>query len=156
MFYLLAKTLKYQELRTKLTEQLYIPLLANANLACSDNEGKRVACPNGFCQLTGSATSVDRKCVPQGPGVNPEGIQIVHTSTEESGDTTIIIYACNKDICNGADTDGKVRQLLNEYGLPSVNSSLPQTDSSAMAISHQTMLSFQWVLLLLMTSLFKI
>ena len=148
--------MKYQELRTKLIEQLYTPPLANANLACSDNEGKRVACPNGFCQLTGSATSVDRKCVPQGPGDNQLGIQIIHISMEESSNVTTIIYACNKDMCNGADADKKTGELLNEYGLPSVNRSLPQTDSPSMAISYQPMMSFQWVLLLLMTSFLKL
>ncbi len=198
-----AKTLKYEELRTKLREYLYISLSHNYNLTCSDNQNQTIACPNGFCQLTGNFTStIDRKCVSHGNGTNPSGILIGSNSMEGSDAIETIAYACNKAMCNGADADKKVRQLLIDYGLfgtkiapppssamttsqnsemttpqssetktpqnsamtTSQNSEMttPQSSetttpqNSAMTTSYQTMMNFQWVLLLIMTSLFTI
>ncbi len=174
-----AKTLKYEELRTKLREYLYISLSHNYNLTCSDNQNQTIACPNGFCQLTGNFTStIDRKCVSHGNGTNPSGILIGSNSMEGSDAIETIAYACNKAMCNGADADKKVRQLLIDYGLFGTKIEPPQSStkttlrgfamttpqssemttpqSSAMTTSYQTMMNFQWVLLLIMTSLFKI
>ncbi len=147
------RTFKHEELRTKLKEHLYSDNLIDPKLVCADNQGKTIDCANGFRQLTGNLTStIDRRCISQSKGTNPSGIQIDSTSMEGFGNGTTIIYACNKAMCNGADTYDKVRQLLNDYGIFGTQNSPPSPSNSAMTTVYQT--HFQWVLLLLMTSLF--
>ncbi len=148
------KNLKHEELRTKLSQHLYTPLSYIADLKCSNNQDQTVDCRNGFCQLTRKGIStVDRRCAPQGTGANPSGILISSNSMEGPDAEATFIYACNKAMCNGADTDAKVRQLLIEYEL--LETKNPPPSSSAMKILHQTMMNFQWMLLLTITSLLK-
>ncbi len=128
---------------------MYTPRLYVSDLTCSDNQGQTVNCINGFCHLTRVGIStVDLRCVPEGKGANPSGITIASNIIERSDATVTISYACNKAMCNGADTDAKVQQLLIEYELWGA-------ESSAVTILHQTMMNFQWILLLTMTSLLK-
>lgn len=145
------KTFKHQELRTKLLEHLYTDTLFNPHLTCSNNQGKTIDCPNGFCQLTGNiTTTIDRQCVSQGKGTNPAGIQIGLNNIEGLDNVTTIIYACNKVMCNGADTDKNVRELLNDYGIFGTKNPPP----SPLRSCAMTIMNFQWVLLLIIKSLF--
>jgi hypothetical protein len=169
--FLPVKNLKYEELRTKLRERLYADILNVFNLTCSDNEGQIVNCPNGFCQLARKGISiVDRRCIPQGNGTNPSGIIISSNSIEGPNAEATFIYACNKAMCNGAETDTQVRQLLIVYGLlPSsddisqvittitpTGTTTPPPGNSAMTTLHQTIMNFQWMFILIITNLLKI
>jgi len=98
-------------------------------------------------------STVDRRCAPQGKGANPSGILISSNSIEGPDAEATFIYACNKAMCNGADTDAKVRNLLIEYEL--LETKNPPSPNSAMTILHQTMMNFQWMLLLIMTNLLR-
>jgi hypothetical protein len=165
-----VKTLKHEELRTKLRELLYTSLSYVSNLTCSNNQGQTVNCANGYCQLIYKDTSnVDRRCVPQDQGANPSGIAILKNSADAPDGEANIVYACNKAMCNGAETAEKVRQLLIEYGLltttttnpPSSNSAMtttanPSSSDSAMTTVHHTMMNFLWMVFLIMTNLLNI
>lgn len=134
-------------------EHLYTPIASVADLKCANNQNQAVPCANGFCQLIRSKTSnVDRRCMPQGRSANPSGMMITSTTTEGSDNETNIIYVCNKPMCNGAETDVKVQELLKEYGLWNEATS----SNSAMATFHWTMMNFQSVLFLTITILLKI
>jgi hypothetical protein len=111
-----------------------------ANLTCSDNQGQTVPCSNGFCQLIRNGISnVDRKCIPQGEGVNPSGILIGSNSPEVPDDEQTLIYACNKPMCNGAETDAQIRQLLVQYELlPSSYISASNTTETTTLVTNPT------------------
>ncbi|CAF1295138.1 unnamed protein product [Adineta steineri] len=119
--YNMMKNFKYDEFRGKLRERLYVPQLYVHNLTCSNNQNESVMCPNGFCRLIrGDESHVDRSCISQGPNINPSGIFIQSNTEGRSNTTTIFTYACNKPMCNGAETDAYVKQLIDEYELSSV------------------------------------
>jgi len=95
-----------------LRQHLYTPNSHVSDLTCSDNQNQTVNCPNEFCQLIRKGISnVDRRCVPQGKSANPSGIIISSNSMEEPDAETIVSYACNKVMCNGAEIDIQVQQL---------------------------------------------
>ncbi|CAF1221587.1 unnamed protein product [Adineta steineri] len=119
--YNMMKTFKHDEFRGKLRERLYFSNPYVHDLTCSNNQDESVPCPNGFCRLIrGDESHVDRSCVSQGLGINPSGIFIQSNTEGRSNTTTIFTYACNKPMCNGAETDAYVKQLIDEYELSSI------------------------------------
>ena len=110
-----------------------------ADLTCSNNKGETVPCPNGFCQLsTSGSTILDRKCVPQGNGVNPSGVLVGLTNFGESVSEETVVYACNKPMCNGIETGGKVRSLLYEYKLVNTNELVASTTTTTTTTTATT------------------
>lgn len=166
--FFVVKNFKHVELRTKLKERLYSGHSNVYNLTCSNNQGQTIECPNGFCRLIRrDISNVDRICVSQGPSNNPSGILIQSNSMEGLNTEIMFIYACNKPMCNGVETDAYVQQLLKQYEpSPSsiaIASNITETTPSTTTISskgnsvmvtlHHTIINFQWMLLLIMTVL---
>ena len=113
-----------------------------ASLTCANNQGQAVSCPNGFCQLTRKGLSVvDRTCVPQGRGSNPSGIMISSNTMEGPETEALFVYACNKPMCNGAETDLKIRQALVQSGLLRSSYLSPSELTSPMTTEITTMTS---------------
>jgi hypothetical protein len=118
LFFFLVKDFNVTALRTRLLENLHSDISLVANLTCANNQGQVVPCANGYCQLARQGLSlVDRTCVPQGKGANPSGIMISSNTMEGPNAEARFVYACNKPMCNGAETDLKMRQALVQSGL---------------------------------------
>ncbi|CAF1323933.1 unnamed protein product [Rotaria magnacalcarata] len=163
--YNFMKNFKYEELHQKLRELLHVNQAAVANLTCSDSQGRNVLCANGFCQFNRKDRfTVERKCVNQGAISNPAGLIVGSTSTGEPDSDVAFIYACNKQLCNGNDTNIKVQNLLIEYKIwpisetnpPSVlETSTRSNGNMILAKFHQPMTHCQWIFPLIITLLLR-
>lgn len=103
------------KLWSQLSELLYSATVASGNLKCVDSFNESVACPNGSCYSAtdGNMFRVLSSCMPAGPAVNPYGLTITRASMPNLvEEQTMIMYACNKPMCNSKETVLQVLQLL--------------------------------------------
>jgi hypothetical protein len=111
----LVRPFNYVAIWSGLSELLYSSAAVVPDLKCADSLGVSVTCPNGFCYSAtdGNGLRILSNCIPEGPAANPNGLTVTRTSIPDLvEEQTMIIYACNKPMCNSKETTQQVLQLL--------------------------------------------
>ena len=113
--HLLVRPFNYATIWSQLSQLLYSSTAVSADLKCADSLNESVACPNGFCYSAtdGDGLRILSSCVPKGPTANPNGLTVTRTSMPDLvEEQTMIMYACNKPMCNSKWITQQVLQLL--------------------------------------------
>ncbi|CAF4612351.1 unnamed protein product, partial [Didymodactylos carnosus] len=88
------------------------------DVTCMNEQNQPVLCNNGVCQaiISENSNGIIRTCVSPSTLVDPTGMMITTTNinTFKQG---MIVYSCNKNMCNDETTVNNIKQILIESGL---------------------------------------